>query len=139
MFAQRARHRLCDWVLLEPDGIKLTFGLNSSSPPSLGVRNVHVLCVWPLTSRVALCTVCSFLQYAIANCAQPPICRLICSHIWGGFVHLLIHFMMLRATFLRTTCTNCVQPPICRLSDSQGGPRMAPGSQKMHYLCKARP
>ena len=47
-------------------------------------RAVCNLCVWPLTSRVALCTcwntVCSFLQHPCANCAQPPYCRLSQSH-----------------------------------------------------------
>ena len=110
MFAQRARYRLCDWVLLEPDGIKLTFGLNCASPPSLGVRTmcyVHALCnlcVWPLTSWVALCTcwhtVCSFLQHACANCANCPI---------------------------------CVQTPICRLSQSHPGWLCAP----FNTLCAA--
>ena len=125
MFAQRARHRLCDWVLLEPDDdIELTFELNSSSPPSLGVRANRVQCsravcslrVWSLTSQVALCTckntVCSFLQHACANCAnctQPTICRLSQPH--PGWLCAPFN------TLCAASCNNCniLKYNLCKL------------------------
>ena len=123
MFAQRARHRLCDWVLLEPDdGIKLTFELNSSSPPSLDVRtvcNVHALCVacvcghshpgWLCASVKTLCALCSFLQHACANCTQPTICTLSQPH--PGWLCAPFN------TLCAASCNNCniLKYNLCKL------------------------